>query len=365
MPSASQDRTDPSPWQPILKIVLGYGTAFSTLLALAVSSAAVQALQRAVPDFEQSGWRYVTQSVGVLLVLFLKGKSPLEVDLKYIPWLIGLALFSTVYNVGLYAGSALLPLVDVIAILNTTVLIAMVCIYWILLKESIMLVQIVAIVICLLGILFIAQPSWIFFRMHHGANCTMECPKAYFINDNSTSNNLTLNDNNSTGKVTQQENTIGALCLIISGLAAAATYYIIVFRLKGLHVLIIAFWVGTSGWVICFMISIYTEQIKLKFSTEHSLLLLTHCISASLESVGTVAAASMIGGIKFTLVRTLEVGIFLLMQYTVMAAYLPGHRNWLETFGALLNTIGAFLPAVTDLLIVVRNPNPALDDLRP
>ena len=363
MPSVSQQRTDPSLWQPILQVVLGYGTAFLTILALAVSSAAVQALQRVVPDFEQSGWRYVTQSVGVLLVLVLKRKSPLEVDLKYIPWLIGLFLFSTVYNVGLYAGSALLPLVDVIATLNTTVLIAMVCIYWLLLKESIRLVQIGAIVICLLGILFMTQPRWIFIRMNHGANCNMDCPNPCFINDNTTSNDITLNNNNRKEK--QQENTIGALCLIISGLANAATYFIIVFRLKGLHVLIIAFWVGSSGWVICFMTSIYTEQMKLTFSTEHSLLLLTHCVSASLESVGTVTAVSMIGGMKFTLVRTLEVGIFLIMQYTVMAAYLPGHRNWLETFGALLNTIGAFLPVVTDLIIVVRNPNPALDDLKP
>ena len=77
----------------------------------------MQALQSGVPDFEQSGWCHVTQSVGALLVLVLKGKSPLEVELKYIPRLIGL-LFSTVYNIGLYAGSALLPLVDVIAMLR-------------------------------------------------------------------------------------------------------------------------------------------------------------------------------------------------------------------------------------------------------
>ena len=347
------------------RMVIGYGAALGVILTLGISSASVQALQRAVPDFELASLRYAIQAVGLLLILSIMGKFQLHIGHQYQPWIIAIIFVNSGFNLTFYAASGLLPLVDVVGITITMSMVVVVVVRRVLMKHPVGLVQYVAIFISILSIFLMTQPAWIFGHVESPNRMTTNYSKPY---ETGGSPNLNSSCDTDIHRAALKNDTDGSLylwgivCTILSGIFVGSNHLLIHYCLSEVNVLIIGLWVGCSGSIACLISSIYSENITVSLPRQHWFLFVVHCVCASLNNVLTILSVSMIGSLKTSIICSLEVILFLVLQYEFMVAYAPGHRNWLEVTGAVVCCAGALLSPVTDLIIMAKNPNPAFND---
>ena len=344
--------------------LFGYGAATICIFCIAFSAAAVQAMERAVPDLLLATFRFITETVGVSLILLLKGQFPPVYEAHQVPYLLGITASTSVFNLGLFAGAGLLPLVDTIGIANTAAMIFIAVVHFVS-KKRIGCVKIFAILVVVLGIFMMMQPGWIFGKGDSGNWPTGNCSQP-LLSNNSTMN-ISLATNTSIDgcpKTTMglQGNVIGVLCTVFSGILLGTTYFLLNDYLKEVNYLDIAFFYGVCGTIVSFSASLYMENITMKMTQAKWGLLVVHCVCASVDAAMTFYAVSLIGSIKSSIVFNLAVLIFMCLQYTLMTSYIPGHRNWLEVMGAFLNCFGALIPPAIDLITLTVYSNPSLND---
>ena len=347
-----------------LNALYGYGAATICLLSLGFSAAAVQAMERAVPDLLLGAFRYATQTVGVFLILLIKGKFPPVYEVGKIPFLLGITASSCLFNIGLFAGAGFLPLVDAVGITNTAAMVFIAFVHLVS-KQRIGCIKIFAILLAIGGIFIMMQPGWIF-----GIAYSSNSPKENCL-EQIVSNNLTINISLMTNASIEgclktamglHGNIAGALCTIFSGIAVGTSYILLNDFLKEVNYLDMAFFYGVCGTIVCLITSLYTENITLRMTEVTWVLLAVHCICASIDSVLTCVVVSLIGSIESSIVFSLTVLIFMCLQYSLMTSYIPGHRNWLEVVGAIVNCIGALLPPAIDLANLHMYSNPSVND---
>ena len=344
--------------------LFGYGAAIICLLSIGFSAAAVQAMERAVPDLLLAAFRFATQTVGVILILLIKGRFPPVYEVHQIPFLLGITASTSLYNIGLFAGAGFLPLVDAIGITNTSAMVFVAFVHFVS-KRPIGSVKIFAFLLAILGIFMMMQPGQIFGKGDSSNWPTENCLKPLL------SNNLTINISVTTNTAIDgcpktamglQENIVGVLCTILSGIAGGTTYILLNDFLKEVNNLDIAFFYGLCGTIVCLLTSLYTENITLRMTEVTWVLLAVHCVCASVDGFFTCVVVSLIGSIEGSIVFSLEVLIFMCLQYTLMSSYIPGHRNWLEVVGAIVNCFGALLPPAIDLATLHMYSNPSVND---
>ena len=346
------------------KALFGYGAAAICIWSIGFSAAAVQAMERAVPALLLAVFRYGTQTIGVFLILLFKGQLPPVFETRHIPFLLACTLVPTLYNTGFFTGAGFLPLVDAIGITNTAAMVFIAFVHYIL-KRPVGPVKMFAIILAILGIFMMMQPKWIFGEGDFSNITTENCLQPLFSND--TIKNKTLQTNASEVCLSNTEMELeryimGAVWTVLAGIAIAI-YFDLLNNFGGnFNPLHIAFCTGAFGTILCLMMSLYLEDITLSMTSGTWILLAVHSVCASIDFIMTIVAVSLIGSLKTTIVISLEVIVFMLLQYSFMSSYIPGHKNWLEVVGAIINCIGALLPAAVDLTAIYKYSNPSLND---
>ena len=344
------------------KALFGYGAAIICLFSIGFSAAAVQATERAVPDFLLAAFRFATQTIGVAIILLCTGKFPRAFEPRHIPFLLVNTVFTSVYNLGLFAGAGFLPLIDAVGITNTATLVFMAFVCCVA-KRPIGLVKIFAILLAILGIFMMIQPGWMLGKPREN------CLESLFSND--LAKNKSQNLNASIGvclsrtEMELQGHFIGTICSVLAGTAVAIYYIVLNDFLADLNALHIGFFTGAFGTILCLIVSLYLEDITMEMinlSWGTWLLLFVHSLCASIDHLMTVVAVSLIGSLESSIVFSFEVIIFMCLQYSLMSSYIPGHKNWLEVMGAIVNSIGALLPPAIDLIALYKYSNPSIND---
>ena len=352
------------------KVIFGYGAATICLWSIGFSAAAVQAMKAAVPDLLLAAFRYATQAIGVSIILLCKGQFPPAFEQRHIPLLIAVTVSNSVYNLGLFAGASILPLVDAVGITNTAAMVFIASVRCIA-KQPIGLVKIFAILLAILGIFMMMQPGWIFGKEDFNNAPMEDCLQPSVTND--VIRNTSINTNvsidgcplkNNT-KIEMQKHIMGSVYTVFAGIGIGINYILISDFLGDLNALHIPLCTGVLGTIVCLTTSLYVEDITLPMTSIRSstcLLLLVHSVCASIDNVLTVVAVSLIGSLESSIVFSLEVIVFMCLQYSLMSSYIPGHKNWLEVMGAIVNCIGALLPPAIDLTVAYMYVNPSIND---
>ena len=58
----------------------------------------------------------------------------------------------------------------------------------------------------------------------------------------------------------------------------------------------------------------------------------------------------MIGGMRVSLIYSLQIIVNLMIQYTFLKSYLPGHENWIEVMGAVIVVLGVAISPILDII---------------
>ena len=269
------------------RYIIGYLLTFCLLLTWTSSTVAVQYLQRVVLDFQLSVYRYITQLLICLVVIYFKG-IPLQLKREHLPLVLLMSVTSLLYNVFYYAAAAILPLAHVFAgfIVASMLVIAILTKFF--LRKDLGFAHGFSLLFASLGVTFINQP-WSTFD-HGFLPAFMMRNRNLFISvqhheKQSVPNNLMIQD------LHANETDIIANSFLIN--VTVATGYGLIFLAgfaEAIHILLVGmylrdlspFFQGFLASVInipaSFLLSMYMEEFQLETNNWEILLLSIHCL---------------------------------------------------------------------------------------
>ena len=128
------------------------------MLTAVLSASCVQALQGAVPDFQLSAIRSFMQSVTYLIAGLLVG-TDFKVGREYAPGLIYYGVCYIFYNVGWFGAAAYLPLAELQAVVTIVGIVFALLHSRLMFNIDIAKSNVVAGVVCVVGIVLTVQPT--------------------------------------------------------------------------------------------------------------------------------------------------------------------------------------------------------------
>ena len=351
-------------WQ----LVLGYVAAFVGLLAFCVGSASVQALQGAIPDFQLSAYRCFGQIFIYTFIIKVR-KMTFAIRREDVSNMVCFSFTFVLYNVGYFGCTAYLPLATAggvsIIITMATVLIHT----KILIHEDIKKIYIGTFALCSIGIVLLIQPMWLF---PGEDNAIYKEQSSTFNHSFPTTNqssivldtkNIAIRPNDSLRYDTATRSdsseglpalTLGYLLAAIGAISLGLGLDINSILLGDVEPLIKAAYVSAIGCVASVCGAFYLEEITLYLTGIQIIFLLLHCGACVLINICGVYSSHMLGGIRVSLIHSVEVLLMLGMQETIMKSIMPGHGNWLEIVGTIMIVVGVSIAPTVDALQYYR-----------
>ena len=334
------------------KTLLAYASAVACMLSGVVGSAAVQALGGAIHDFELSAARGLLQGPLYFVVGSLAGVD-FTIQRKHIPPLIYLGLIYIIFNIGFYGSTVYLPLAEVMGMVSIFSMIAAMIQAKFLFKKDIQILYILSLIVCIVGILMIVQPQ---FQFQNDINSHLNLSQSKSVSNLFSNTSDYIHIDNSR-MVDATDKLYGYLLCAIGGVAFGISFDVNGILLSDLRPFIKITYFTTIYFIASILISFYAEPIVVFMTFHQFLLLMAHAIGAAMTCFFNVYSSHIIGGVRFSLVLSLRILIHLLVQYTVMKSFLPGHRNWIEVVGALILVLGAAISSVFAIVQERRQSN--------
>ena len=291
-------------------IVSGYLATIGLLICCAMSSAAVQALQGVVHDFELSAFRGLLQGPIYIVVGTLVGVD-LKIKREHVPLLIYLGFLYVFYNIGYYGSTVYLPLADCIGLVSICIMIAAMVQSKLLFKKDIHVLYIISLVVCAFGIILVIQPHYLF-------PGSIGLEKKGFVSN--LTENLSLNVNTKVNMSTQKlpnsgvQQIIGYTLCIVGGTTAGMAYDVNSILLQDLRPFVKTTYFTLVYFIASVLIAIYAEPIVLVMSLEQYLLVFAHAVLSALSTFCNIYSAHMIGGVRASLIFSLQIIVNLMIH---------------------------------------------------
>ena len=303
----------------------------------------MQFLQRDVPDFQLSTYRFTLQFLVCGLVLKLKGASPYFSNEK-LPAVLIMCVGSLFYNVFFFASSAILPLAHAMACYSISAMFFIGFFTKVLLKKDLGFGHGLSLMLSSLGIVFINQP-WSTFTIGF-------LPPYMMTSITFPSTALHYGISNYTGIGTHEPNqlqraTISTIDLSIviatgyglsclAGLSGAVYLLTVGTYLLDMNPFSQGFVVSVTNSVASLLISFYVEELAFVTKVSEILLVIIHCFGVTFDLICTSAATQRINPSHVCLIQSFTVVVLLIIQYTLMNNGLSGHENMLEVIGSIV-----------------------------
>ena len=333
-----------------LEIISGYLAVIGSLICCAFSSAAVQALQGVVHDFELSAARGLLQGPLYIVVGTLIGVD-LKIKREHVPLLIYLGFLFVFYNIGYYGSTVFLPLVDCIGLVTIFAMIAALVQSKLLFKKDIHVLYIISLVVCASGIVLVIQPHYLF-------PGSIDLEKNVVVSNLTENQSLNVNTkvNIATSKLSYSgaQQIIGYVLCIVGGTTVGMAYDVNSVLLQDVRPFVKTTYFTLVYFIASVLIAIYAEPIVLVMSLEQYLMVFAHAASSAISTFCNIYSAHMIGGVRVSLIYSLQIIVNLMVQYTFMKSYLPGHQNWIEVTGAVIVVLGVAISPILDIIRSVK-----------
>ena len=320
------------------------------MLAVAIiswtsSSVAVQALQRAVPDFQLSALRYLgCLSVSILWIAIQKPSMNLQ-KVQY-AYIIAMSIASTLFNVCYFAAVSILPLTNASGLTVTLRMIFFALMTSIRYQVSLDKILIVSIVGCTAGMIFITQP-WSEFIDGFA-------PGFFFNNTEETIQlNVSMFNQTCAEPVSTSDNDrvfqtvlLGYLLSILAAVADSIYMVVVSVHLKSVNPAVMCFASASICVIMSILISFYVEQPILISDPLDILLVSAHLLATGISLVTETAALQLLNPVMVSIIENVDSITYIIPQYTFMGRYLHGRKNVLEVFGCILIAIFAGLSSI-------------------
>ena len=316
----------------------GIAAMFGFLFLGTASRVAVQALNRAIPDFELNAMR-CGFSLVCMVVYFIVTLTLPTVPRQAIKPVFIFSVLSNLLTLFMYIALTFIPLATSECLLLTSYMTSALIVFKIVNKEPITWDKMVAVPLCMTGVILVVQPDFIFHSV------TM------------TTTNVTVAGNTTVVSHNPREETfvtsfLGYILAIATGLTftleiATAKYYDVFLNQD--NQLISFTWSYFTGTLMSIVPMLVFETPVFPHTILEGVLVFIHVgcyvVMFPLFLYGSLKISGSLGSI----LRSTILIFALLAQYTFLSGILPGHRNWIEVFGVVLVLVGTILSSIVEV----------------
>ena len=389
----------------------GLAAALISMVGAVGSTALVQALQGAVPDFELSAFRSIAPGPTYFILGKLSGADFRLTRLHVVP-LIALSVLYVAYNVGYFGSSTYIPLAEVVGISNICTIISSMVFAKVVFKRDVRKIDVLSLFLCSFSFVLLIQPSWLFPTHSHNSLLTKmartELPydnsstyaslvsngdvghywnSSFYFKSNISEKSIFLQSQYSHGNsnvytsasMVENENfettpimhtasndslngksknaNIGYALAIVGGIAQGMCYEVNAVLLSDIQPVVKTAYFTSLYFIISLIISVYTEPFITNFNTHQLLLIIGHSVGSGINDYFTIYTVHIIGAVMAGLFYSLEIVLFIFVQFTFMKSIMPGHQNWIEVVGVFVMVFGAAVSPVHDMLQNHREAN--------
>ena len=301
------------------------------------STVCAQALGRIIPQFELNMWRFALQPLLVLPIIHYK-RLNLTVCRHNVPDVVFICLLFNIYNGFFYTATTYLPL-GTISGIHSAFLLVLVAMATVVIVKECYFYTACSVIVCITGMILISQPPFMFTHIYSGRNVSHFYHPLCCNSMNQTINNTVPNEG------------LGYAMLAITACAASTIFFRTRQIKEEVGAFVIAFWVGISGTVVSPLLMFIFEDFVFPTELVCQLLLLGHAIFTVLATVGFLNALQLINPLLFTLLRSSQIILLCISQYTFMKDVNPGKHNSIEITGVLTVFVGIIITPMYELYL--------------
>ncbi len=248
------------------------------------------------------------------------------------------------------------------ALLRVSLVLSITVLARIALKERITVIKFASILLSLVAIFLVLQPSFIFGEAGdadgedgtEGVLDKLENRQITFMMapipgerfENVTSPPRGKSD------MSKAEVVMGYCLVLLAGVAGAFGTVALKSKLSREDPLVGNFWTSIFLTVFPLILSLAIEFDNLVFPTdaEEILLVLGQAFASAFALLLTFRGVIMTTAIWITLALSVQVFFLLIAQYTILSDIAPGNDNWLEIFGAVLVVVASVIPPAWEIM---------------
>ena len=322
-----------------------------SITAWTTSSVAVQALQRAVPDFQLSALRYIgCIIVSVIWICIQKPTIQLE-KLQYV-YITALSIASVIFNVCFFTAVSMLPLTNASSLYVCMQMIFFAMMTRVQSHVPLNKILFVSIVGCTAGMVLITQPWSEFINGFTPGFLSPQVEMKQF--------NVSIFNNKTAAapvrsvlikafkeKIVFQYILLGYLLSIFAGLANSYYMLLVSVNLKSVNPAVLCFLSALICCPLSMLMSFYVEQPIIISEIIDIFLASTHLIATGISLVTEAAALQLLNPIVVAVITNVDSIANIIPQYTLLSSHLHGRENILEVFGCILIAISAGLSSLS------------------
>ena len=314
--------------------ILGSCIAVGAMFCSCGSVICTQALGGSIPEFQLNMWRFILQTLIVLPIILMKQLAFIP-DKSHMPSVLIISLMYNIFNVFYYTSTIHLPLGTVSGATNSFLLIIL-AVVTVIISRKCTLYTMFSVVLCITGMFLVSQPNFIFDGIS-GRNISHLYHPVCHKSMNQTEN--VANEG------------IGYVQTAVSACAASAMYFLTSKLSHEIDPIVITFWVGISGSVVSPVLMFMFEDIVFPSSTVCQLLLWGHALFTAFATLGYLKSLQYISPLLFALLRSFQIVVLCLSQYTFMKNINAGKDNPAEIAGALIVFVGIIITPMYELYL--------------
>ena len=363
-----------------LESLKGIIAVFSVVILNTISASCVQLLGRRIPDFELNTFRSAVPLIFLSIGLITMRRWP-RIDRSEIGLTILCSLLGSSSKMGELVAVTFLPAAAVSCLFSTSAITSGLCLFALLLKETITVKKVLLAVVCICGAVLVVQP-WMEFRMSDDdfvdrRNLSVHGTKQLLANlivyDNNTADfsfetsyahrkfnlsGITTSFETSTVNFTKESigtglvsEIVGYTVAILGGILLS-TEVVIVKRNPYItqHIVEFLYWGLSARTVVSLILMLIIETPVLPSNWFDITMVTIHCVTGTAIWPLFIYQTKTVAGNTASLIRSTQVVFMLISQYTVLSSILPGHRNWMEVVGVIVALLRSSLSFLSEIL---------------
>lgn len=349
-----------SQWHQLLGCVSSLASVFGVVLG----TVCAQALGGTIPAFQLNMWRYVAQ-VALAVPAFAIRHTNLYIlpEKRHVFWLGLLSVTTSSYNLFFYTAVTYLP-AGTVGSLEPSLVLMLIAGVAIVRFRVCNLHTILAIVVCVVGVILHIQPHFMFrgalsSAAFYNPICTKKSVSLSVNYNNNTSFHTAgdayltdLNDSFSSSfkkpstasdvneNISEPREAKGYLMTVGSAVSIAIGYVIVTEKLHDTDSMVLVIWTGIFGAAISLVLSLSVETVSIPGSCVCGLLLIGHAFGAGFATCVCTIALQLVSTVTVSLILCLQSALLFVLQYTLMKSINPGKHNAVEIAGAVLVVVG-------------------------
>ena len=232
-----------------LNLCKGYLLALLYVLADVTSFSSVQALQGVIPDLELSAIRLFLQC----LILYFVSKWNDDISFPMFPdykWMVAAVIGYFLLNFGLFGSAKCLPLAFHGSLFQLVSFLVMAFLLRLFQSEPTGVVNVLAMLICLVGIILTSQPAFLFSSK---------------LNDDFPPKDKNSTCHNDDEPHELEGNPYCYFLLVTGSAGTALCFFILGYKLKYMNMFTRIFWMSLGSLYVTILASFYLEPINVSF----------------------------------------------------------------------------------------------------